>query len=230
MNPNIQHIAIIMDGNRRWAKNNGCSYEKAYQEAVNSIKNSINVALDYNISYLTLFAFSTDNNQRSIKEIIILKKLMNNYIATQSQELIDSNIKVNIIGNYSQFDKTLAQKLDNLKAKTKSNTKLILTIALNYSGKADIIRAIQQLVKDNPNLPAEDISEKLLSNYLYTKNIPDPDIVIRTGSNSRISNFLLWQISYSELFFLDIMWPDFNQQTFIEILKKFKEIERKYGK
>jgi len=231
MNNLLQHVAIIMDGNRRWAKLNSLSYEEGYKKATVAIKEAVGIALEKQIPYLTLFAFSTDNNNRSNKEILILKKLIKHYLNNETKNLIESGVKFNVIGDYYGFDKNLALELDNLKNNSKQNKKLNLNIALNYSGKADLLQAINKIIfkKDVQKSNTEVTSAELEEN-LFTANIPNPDILIRTGGNNRISNFFLWQMAYTELFFLEVLWPDFTKQHFTDVINKFQSIERKYGK
>ncbi|MGV3278201.1 polyprenyl diphosphate synthase [Rickettsiales bacterium LUAb2] len=222
------HIAVVMDGNRRWARYNSFSYEEAYSEATKSIESAISVCNANNIQYLTLFAFSHDNAKRDIKEIILLKKLISNYLKQEAENLIRNNIKLKVIGDYYGFSKDIAKQFDDLILKTANNNKLTLTIALNYSGKMDIVQGVNKFLINNPNnknLTIEELSSNLYSNYM-----PDPDILIRTGGEKRISNFLLWQLSYTELFFLNIMWPEFREIHFNEVLTEFNNRERRYGK
>lgn len=227
----IKHVAIIMDGNRRWAKKNNCSYENSYKKATNSIKCAIDESINQKVEYLTLFAFSTENNKRSIQETTLLKNLINNYLDNEVESLLKNNIKVEVIGDYKLFDKKIASKLDIIQDKSKNNTALNLIIALNYSGKQDILQAVNKIYKNklisNNTKPVDEIE---LEENLFTYNMPTIDILIRTGNSKRISNFCLWQIAYTELFFLDILWPDFNNQHFLQVVEDFKKIERKYGK
>ncbi|KAL0263880.1 UNVERIFIED_CONTAM: hypothetical protein PYX00_011181 [Menopon gallinae] len=227
----VKHVAIIMDGNRRWAKLHNCSYEESYKKSVTTVQNLVEATLEAKIPYLTLFAFSTDNNKRSTKEISLLKELMNTYIDQEANKLSEKNIKFNVIGDYYQFDNNLATKLNKLKQNQVNDTKLTITIALNYSGKNDIIQAVNKAI-ENPerNFKSNPLQQNEIEEFLLTSQLPDPDILIRTGGYKRLSNFFLWQISYTELFFLDILWPDFNKEHFLNIIKEFHFIERKYGK
>lgn len=222
-----QHIAIVMDGNRRWAKRAHLSYLEGYTKAVESIQSVLQSAINGNIPYLTLFAFSTENSRRSEIEIQIIKRILSDYISKYSQDLIDQNIRLRVIGDYSIFGRSLTDKINTLEQVTASNHKLNLTIALNYSGQTDILRAINQI---NAKGSHKVITKELLAEHLYTHDLPDPDILIRTGGHKRISNFMLWQLSYTELFFLDVLWPDFSPMHLDNVLKEFQTIERKYGR
>lgn len=227
----IKHVAIIMDGNRRWARANNCSYETSYNKAIDSIKCAIDEAIKQNIQYLTLFAFSTENNKRSFQEITLLKTLINKYLDTESEELIKNNIKITVIGNYTNFDKKIASKLDVLQDQSKNNTALNLVIALNYSGKQDILQAANKICNNRLiTKKFTPIDEQEFEKNLFTHNMPNIDVLIRTGATRRISNFFLWQIAYTELFFLDVFWPEFNNLHFLQVIENFNKIERKYGK
>ncbi len=222
MNP-LNHVAIIMDGNGRW----GIKYKKSrnagHKAGINAVERVIKETIKQNIKYLTLYAFSTENWQRPKKEINYLFKLLESFLANRLEDLNKQNIKLKIIGK-----KNFSLKLNNLlkysEKKTSKNSKLQVNLALNYGAKYEIINAIK-----NINLNKEVINENNLTKYLQTKNIPDPDLLIRTGDTKRLSNFLLWQLAYSEIFFEKKLWPDFNESDYRRIIKKFKKIKRNFG-
>ena len=219
-----KHVAIIMDGNGRWGINKKKSRNYGHKKGLEVVEKIINAAIHQKINYLTLFVFSTENWKRPINEINYLFKLLENYIDTKINILIKKKIKINILGNISPFPKKLKYKLKKVEKITKSNSKIQINMALNYGSREEIVSTIKKLQKQNIT-----INEKNISKNLYTKNIPDPEILIRTGNTKRISNFLLWQCIYSEIFFIKKMWPDFNQNDFYKIIFKFKEINRNFG-
>ncbi len=219
-----KHVAIIMDGNGRWGINKKKSRNYGHKKGLEVVEKIINAAIHKKINYLTLFVFSTENWKRPINEINYLFKLLENYIDTKINNLIKKKIKINILGNISPFPKKLKYKLKKVEKITKSNSKIQINMALNYGSREEIVSTIKKLQKQNIT-----INEKNISKNLYTKNIPDPEILIRTGNTKRISNFLLWQCIYSEIFFIKKMWPDFNQNDFYKIIFKFKEINRNFG-
>ena len=223
MNP-IKHVAIIMDGNGRW----GIKYKKSrnlgHKAGLNTVEKIIKSTLENKIKYLTLFAFSTENWKRPKKEIRFLFNLLDNFIDQKIKEFNQNNIKLKIIGNIHVFEKKLKNKLKKSEQLTKNNTKLQVNLALNYGSKSELIDTFQKLNKENKNINIKNIEKNL-----YTSNIPDPDILIRTGNTNRLSNFLLWQLAYSEIFFEKKLWPDFNENDYNKILKKFKKIKRNYG-
>ena len=223
MNP-IKHVAIIMDGNGRW----GIKYKKSrnlgHKAGLNTVEKIIKSTLENKIKYLTLFAFSTENWKRPKKEIRFLFNLLDNFIDKKIKEFNQNNIKLKIIGNIHVFEKKLKNKLKKSEQLTKNNTKLQVNLALNYGSKSELIDTFQKLNKANKNINIKNIEKNL-----YTSNIPDPDILIRTGNTNRLSNFLLWQLAYSEIFFEKKLWPDFNENDYNKILKKFKKIKRNYG-
>ena len=219
-----KHVAVIMDGNGRWGikKKNSRNYgHKKGLEAVNDI---ISSSIDHKIKFLTLFVFSTENWRRPNKEINYLFRLLNSYIDKKLNELIKQNIKIKVIGNIKSFPKNLKNKITKIEKLTKNNKTIQINMALNYGSRQEIINALKKI--KNKSLS---INEKNIGNLLYTKNIPDPEILIRTGNTNRISNFLMWQIIYTEIFFVKKMWPDFKKKDFSEIIKKYKRIKRNFG-
>ena len=223
MNP-LNHVAIIMDGNGRWGLKNKSSRNEGHKAGLNTVEKIIKESIKQNIKYLTLYAFSTENWKRPKKEIKFLFSLLENFLINKIDDLHKQNIKLKIIG-IKNFSSNLNKLLERSEKKTSKNTKLQINLALNYGSKSELINAFKNLKKNN-----DLINEKNLTKYLQTKNIPDPDILIRTGNTKRLSNFLLWQIAYSEIFFVKKLWPDFNQNDFNKIIKKFKFIKRNYGK
>jgi len=213
-----------MDGNGRW----GIKYKKSrnlgHKAGLNTVEKIIKSTLENKIKYLTLFAFSTENWKRPKKEIRFLFNLLDNFIDKKIKEFNQNNIKLKIIGNINVFEKKLKNKLKKSEQLTKNNTKLQVNLALNYGSKSELIDTFQKLNKENKNINIKNIEKNL-----YTSNIPDPDILIRTGNTNRLSNFLLWQLAYSEIFFEKKLWPDFNENDYNKILKKFKKIKRNYG-
>ena len=223
MNP-LKHVAIIMDGNGRWGLKYKNSRNAGHKAGLNTVEKIIKETIKNKIKFLTLYAFSTENWKRPKKEIDFLFNLLENFLINRIEELHKQNIKLKIIG-VKRFSPKLNKLLKNSEKKTSKNTKLQINLALNYGSKFELINAFKNLKKNN-----DIINEKNLTKYLYTKNIPDPDILIRTGNTKRLSNFLLWQIAYSEIFFVKKLWPDFNQKDLNKIIKKFKFIKRNYGK
>tara|TARA_Y100000591_G_scaffold327395_1_gene351770 strand:+ start:395 stop:1069 length:675 start_codon:yes stop_codon:yes gene_type:complete len=223
MNP-INHVAIIMDGNGRWGKKRGKSRNFGHKAGLKTVEKIIKSTIKNKIKNLTLYAFSTENWKRPRSEINFLFNLLENFLKEKINELHNQNIKLKIIGKRN-FSKTLNNLLNFSEKKTIKNNKLQINLALNYGSKSEIINALNILKKKKLN-----INEKNIAKNLYTKNISDPDILIRTGNTHRLSNFLLWQIAYSEIFFEKKLWPDFNEKDYNRIIKKFKNIKRNFGK
>jgi undecaprenyl diphosphate synthase len=222
MNP-LNHVAIIMDGNGRWGLKKKNSRNAGHRAGLNTVEKIIKETIKQKIQYLTLFTFSTENWKRPKKEITYLLNLLENFLVNKIEDLHKQNIKLNIIG-VKNFSKKLNSLLNISEKKTSKNTKLQINLALNYGSKFELLNAFKKLNKNN-----EKISEKNLMKYLQTKNIPDPEILIRTGNTKRLSNFLLWQIAYTEIFFEKKLWPDFNENDYIKIIKSFKKIKRNFG-
>ena len=222
MNP-LNHIAIIMDGNGRWGLKYKRSRNAGHKAGLNAVEKVIKESIKHKIKYLTLYAFSTENWKRPKKEIKYLFNLLENFLLNRIEDLHKQNIKLNIIGIKS-FSKKLNLLLDSSEKKTLKNTKLQINLALNYGSRFEILDAFRQLIKKK-----EKINEKNFIKYLQTKNVPDPDILIRTGNTKRLSNFLLWQIAYTEIFFVKKLWPDFNERDYKRVIKKFINIKRNFG-
>jgi len=222
MNP-LNHVAIIMDGNGRWGLENKKSRNQGHKAGLNTVEKIIKETIKQKIKYLTLFAFSTENWSRPKKEISYLFSLLENFLSNKINDFDKQNVKLNIIG-VKKFSKKLNRIKNNTKKKTAKNTTLQINLALNYGSKFEILNSIKKMNKNN-----EKINEKNFTKYLETRNIPDPELLIRTGNTKRLSNFLLWQLAYSEIFFEKKLWPDFSERDFIRIIKNFKKIKRNFG-
>ena len=222
MNP-LKHIAIIMDGNGRWGLKYKNSRNAGHKAGLKTVEKIIKHTLKNKIQFLTLYVFSTENWKRPKKEINFLFGLLENFLINKIDELHKQNIKLKIIG-VKNFSNKLNKLLNLSEKKTSRNKKLQINLALNYGSKLELITAIKNLSKSK-----EKITEKNLTKYLQTKNIPDPDLLIRTGNTQRLSNFLLWQLAYSEIFFEKKLWPAFNENDYDKIIKKFKKIKRNFG-
>ena len=223
MNP-LKHVAIIMDGNGRWGLKYKNSRNAGHKAGLITVEKIIKESIKNNIKFLTLYAFSTENWRRPKKEIKYLFNLLESFLKKRIHELNNQNIKLKIIGNRI-FSKKLNDLLKYSEKKTSENTTLQINLALNYGSKSEIINALKSILKSKTNL-----NERNFEKYLQTKNIPDPDILIRTGNTKRLSNFLLWQLAYSEIFFEKKMWPAFNEKDYNKIIKKFKKIKRNFGR
>ena len=222
MNP-LKHVAIIMDGNGRWGLKHKNSRNAGHKAGLNTVEKIIKESIKNKIDFLTLYAFSTENWKRPKKEINYLFSLLQTFLIERIEELHKQNIKLKIIGIKS-FSSKLNNLLKKSEKKTSKNKKLQINLALNYGSKFEIINAFKKLKKSR-----EKINEKNLSKYLLTRDVPDPDILIRTGNTNRLSNFLLWQLAYSEIFFEKKLWPDFNEKDYNKIIKEYKKIKRNYG-
>ena len=223
MNP-LNHVAIIMDGNGRWGLKHKNSRNAGHKAGLNTVEKIIKETIKNKIKFLTLYAFSTENWKRPKKEVNFLFNLLENFLISRIDELHKQNIKLKIIG-VKNFSSKLNNLLNKSEKKTFKNRKLQINLALNYGSKFELINAFKSLKKNN-----EKINEKNLTKYLQTKNIPDPDLLIRTGNTQRLSNFLLWQAAYAEIFFEKKLWPEFNEKDYNRIIKKFKNIKRNFGK
>jgi len=220
------HIAIIMDGNGRWGLKKYNDRNKGHYNGLLNINNVIQNCIKLNIKYLTLYTFSTENWNRPKKEINYLFYLFKYFYKKNFNKLNKNNIRVKFIGNLKNIPKELKNIIKNIHEKTKKNNKITVVLAFNYGAKSELINAFKNILKSKKK---KKINEELISNNLYTKNIPDPDILIRTGGEKRLSNFLLWQISYTELFFIDKYWPDFTFFDLKKIVNTFNVIKRKFG-
>ena len=223
MNP-IKHVAIIMDGNGRWGIGKGKSRNFGHKQGLKTVEKIIKETLKKKIKYLTLYAFSTENWKRPKNEINYLFSLLNNFLSNKIKELNKEKIKFYVIGK-KKFNKKLNRLLNYSEKLTSKNKRLQINLALNYGSKSEIIRAMNYIKKKKLR-----VNEKNVTKNLYTVNIPDPDILIRTGNRKRLSNFLLWQVAYSEIFFEKKLWPDFNERDYNKILNLFKKTKRNFGK
>jgi len=220
----LNHVAIIMDGNGRWGVKNRRSRNAGHKAGLNTVEKIIKESLKQKIKFLTLYVFSTENWKRPKREVNYLFNLLENFLINRIEELNKQNIKLKIIGT-KNFSKKLNNLLNLSEKKTSKNTKLQINLALNYGSKTELINAFKKLKQKN-----DVITERKIEKYLETKNIPDPEILIRTGNTKRLSNFLLWQIAYSEIFFEKKLWPEFSEKDLIRIIRKFKKIKRNFGK
>ena len=223
MNP-IQHVAIIMDGNGRWGIKKNKSRNFGHKEGLKVIEKIINTTLEKNIPFLTIYAFSTENWKRPMHEISFLFNLLNKFLKNNLQKIIKRKIRIKVLGSKNKLMKNLKNIIKKTEIETKKNKKLQVNLALNYGSKSEIINSFRILRKNKKAVTEENIKK-----YLSTGDSPDPDILIRTGGKKRLSNFLLWQLAYSELFFIDKLWPDFTSRDYKKILNKFKKIKRNYG-
>ena len=221
----LNHVAIIMDGNGRWGLKKGKSRNFGHLKGLSSVEQVIKTAVNIDIKYLTLFTFSTENWNRPKSEVNFLFDLIRKSLKKNLKRIIEQGIKVNIIGKKSGLPKDIIKTIKNIEKKTINNKKINLNLALNYGSKDEILNASKRLMKENKKINIKNFTEKL-----YTKGIPDPEILIRTGGEKRLSNFLLWQIAYTEIFFINKMWPDFNEKDFENIVNKFYKIKRNFGK
>ena len=222
MNP-LNHVAIIMDGNGRWGVKYKNSRNAGHKAGLNTVEKVIKATIKNKIQFLTLYAFSTENWKRPKNEINFLFNLLENFLTSRIDELHKQNIRLKILG-IKNFSKRLNKLLTSAEKKTSKNKKLQINLALNYGSKFELINAFKSLQKNK-----EKINEKNFNKYLQTKNTPDPDLLIRTGNTKRLSNFLLWQLAYSEIFFEKKLWPDFNENDYVRIIKKFRNIKRNFG-
>ena len=222
MNP-LRHVAIIMDGDGRWGLKNKNSRNAGHKAGLKTVEKIIKETIKNKIKYLTLYAFSTENWKRPKNEINFLFGLLDNFLRNKIEVLHQQKIKLKIIGN-KNFTQKLNKLLISAEKKTLKNRKLQINLALNYGSKFELLNAFRDMQK-NKSI----INEKNLQKYLYTKDIPDPDLLIRTGNTKRLSNFLLWQLAYSEIFFEKKLWPDFNEKDYNRIIKKFRNIKRNFG-
>lgn len=229
------HVAVIMDGNGRWAQKNKVNRLQGHNAGMLAMKEIIKRADVIGIKYLTVYAFSTENWKRSAEEVGGIFGLLVKYVASELEELHHNNVKVRILGDYNQIPKTAVNSIEKALTTTKDNDGLQFSIALNYGGRQEIVRAVRQIcyLVENGELKGQDIDEDLISSYLYTgmenQNIPDPDLIIRTSGEERLSNFLLWQGAYSEMAFSDSLWPDFTPDEFESIIEEYTKRERRYG-
>jgi len=223
------HIAIIMDGNGRWAKQRNKNRIYGHNKAKKSVKECVEYCVEHKIKFLSLFTFSTENWNRPKLEVKALMKLLNIVLKEEINHLIKQNIKVKVIGDISKIPEKTEMNLKKAIDKTKNNSGLTLILAINYSGKWDILNATKKILLDKNRINLKIFNDNIFENYLTTANIPEPELIIRTSGEHRISNFYLWQAAYSELFFTDILWPDFNKKELNNAIFEFQNRERRFG-
>lgn len=222
-----QHAAIIMDGNGRWAKSQGKERIFGHFNGVEAVRAAIKAATRCGVKYLTLYAFSTENWNRPKEEVEALMNLLVNTIVNELDELHQNNVRLHTIGDVDHLPENCRLELENGKERTKNNSTLNLVLALSYSSRWEIVNAIQAIIRDK--VKAEDVDSEMVSSYLSTSSIPDPELLIRTSGERRISNFLLWQIAYAELYFTDTLWPDFREEDFYKAILDYQRRERRFG-
>ncbi len=227
-----EHIAIIMDGNGRWAKKLGSERTYGHEHGVKSVRETVEGCMELGVKYLTLYAFSTENWNRPKEEIDILMGILVNSILNEKETLLKQGIKLNTIGNTDQLPTNCKNTLNEVITETAEGTSMTLTLALSYSGRWDITCAMQKIAKEVQigKIIPEEINDELISSYLSTYKIPDPELMIRTSGEMRISNFLLWQLAYSELYITEVLWPDFNKKNLAEAILNYQSRERRFGK
>ena len=225
-----KHIAITMDGNRRWAEGKGKFRVFGHQHGVKAVRETVEAAAEIGIKFLTLYAFSTENWKRSEREVNALMTLLISTISKETKTLMKNDICLNAIGKLSQLPKKCKQELEQAVEKTKNNKRMTLILALSYSGRWEIVNAVNKIIHDSKNNLAKEITEDTFQQYLNTKGVPDPELLIRTSGEHRISNFLLWQIAYSELYFTDTLWPDFRKEDLLKAIIDYQKRERRFGK
>jgi undecaprenyl diphosphate synthase len=222
------HVAIIMDGNGRWAAARGLPRVAGHRAGTENLRRVIRACDEFKVKYLTIYAFSTENWGRPTDEVQGLMMILEDVIDTELENLNDENVRLIHLGNLEKLNPTLAQKVKHAVEVTRNNTGLVLCIAWNYGGRDELISAIQQMIRDG--VKAEAINDDLVSQYLFTRGIPDPDLIVRTSGEMRISNFLVWQSAYSELYITDTLWPDFGREELFKALEDFAQRDRRFGK
>ncbi len=229
---NLKHIAVIMDGNRRWAKQKGLPSAFGHKKGVDALKTVMRACDDFGVKYLTVYAFSTENWNRKPEEVDFLMDLLGQTLKNELQEMHENNVVINFLGDLTKLSPKLQEILSHSVEVTKNNSGVRLQIAFNYGARDEILHAVKDIVScvKNGSLSPEDISVDTISQALYTKNIPDPDLLIRTGGDMRVSNYLLWQIAYSEFYVTKMLWPDFDKQALSDAIEEFHSRQRRYGK
>lgn len=227
-----QHVAIIMDGNGRWAKKRGMPRSVGHKKGAETVKEITRAAGEIGVKYLTLYAFSTENWNRSEEEVAILMDLLREYLKSDLKEIQENGVKIVFIGERQMLDADIVESMRKLEADTANNDKMTLCIALSYGSRQEIVNAARKIaaLAKRGDIQPEDVDSKMFSDMLYTKDIPDPDMLIRTSGEQRVSNYLLWQLAYTEFFFTDVLWPDFGREHLEDIIAEFNSRERRYGK
>ena len=226
MNNNLNHIAIIMDGNRRWAKERHLPSAAGHKKGVDALRNTIKACIDFGIKYLTVYAFSTENWNRKPEEVNFLMDLLGETLKNELNEMNENNVVISFIGDTTKLSGKLQKILANAVETTKNNTGVNLQIAFNYGSRDELVHAVKSIISEG----ITDITENTISEHLYTKNIPDPDLLIRTGGEMRVSNYLLWQIAYSEFIVIPEFWPEFNKNKLADCIIEYKRRNRRFGK
>lgn len=234
INPNTlpKHIAIIMDGNGRWAKKQGLMRAAGHEKGTKAVRDVVEGCSEIGVENLTLYAFSTENWKRPKREVDTLMKLLVSSLKKEIKTLQDNNIKLNAIGLINTLPQKAQKELAEVMEKTKTNTRMTLTLALSYGSREELVQAVKQISEKvkNSEISSKEIDESVINKHLYTHNLPDVDMVIRTSGEQRISNFLLWQIAYAELFFTEILWPDYRKENLFEAIYNYQNRERRFGK
>ena len=225
------HVAIIMDGNGRWAKKRLLNRINGHEKGSDTVRSVVRTCREIGISYLTLYAFSTENWQRPKTEVGALMTLLKNFLHSEKKEMVENDIRLRVIGQVDRLPEKVQQALQQTMSATKDNSAMTLVLALSYGGRAEIIRMVQEVAKQikHGEIDPDSITAELVADHLYTRDIPDPDLLIRTSGEMRISNFLLWQIAYTEIFVTPTLWPDFSRDELLEILKDYQNRERRFG-
>ena len=226
------HVAIIMDGNGRWAKKRLLNRIQGHEKGAETVRTIVRTCRETGISHLTLYAFSTENWQRSRIEVEALMSLLKRFLITERSEMMENNIRLHTIGQIERLPKDVRQELTKIMRLTENNDKMTLHLALSYGARAEIVQMVQAIAAKTRDgeIDPDDISEALIAQNLYTRQIPDPDLLIRTSGEMRISNFLLWQIAYTEIFVTHTLWPDFGREEFLDILRNYQQRDRRFGK
>ena len=227
-----KHLAVIMDGNGRWAVDRKLSRTNGHREGIESVRDIVKASSQLGIQYLTLYAFSIENWKRPVSEVTVLMKLLEHFLKVELDELHSNKVRINTIGKISSLPQNVQKLLYDSIEKTKDNEGLTLTLALSYSGRWDIVRSVQMIALDirRGKVSPEDINEEMVSSYLQTNKLPDPDLLIRTSGEMRLSNFLLWELAYSEIYITDKFWPEFRRNELYDAIHNFQKRERRYGK
>lgn len=225
------HVAVIMDGNGRWANRRFMPRQAGHRAGIEALRKTLEAVEEFGIKILTVYAFSTENWKRPQDEVKHLMNLLLEYLANELQTLHEKNVKIKILGDRSGLSPEICRELDKACKQTENNTKLILNIALNYGGRSEIVMATRQIAEEVKagRISSESINEELFASWLYTAGMGEPDLLIRTAGEMRISNFLLWQIAYSEIWVTDVLWPDFNRDVMLEAIIEYQKRDRKYG-
>jgi len=226
-----QHVAIIMDGNGRWAKKRSLNRIRGHRAGTESVRDIVRASREFGIQVLTLYAFSTENWKRPAKEVSALFKLLKDFLRSELEEMMENGIHLNAIGDIERFPGDVLEVLRHAMDATKANQRMTLNLALSYGGRDEIVKAARQIAKAvaEGRVSLEAITEESFPDYLYTRGMPDPDLLIRTSGEMRVSNFLLWQIAYAEIFVTETLWPDFRREEFTEILHAYQKRERRFG-